>query len=46
VDAGDASRDPPLGIDGPRSNLPSPYGAWGAMGSKDAGDNWDAASIE
>jgi prepilin-type N-terminal cleavage/methylation domain-containing protein len=46
VDAGDASRDPPLGIDGPRSNLPSPYGAWGAMGSKDAGDTWDAASIE
>jgi len=46
VDAGDASKDPPLGIDGARSNLPSPYGAWGAMGSKDAGDNWDASSIE
>jgi prepilin-type N-terminal cleavage/methylation domain-containing protein len=46
VDAGDAGRDPPLGIDGARSNLPSPYGAWGAMGSKDAGDTWDAASIE
>jgi prepilin-type N-terminal cleavage/methylation domain-containing protein len=46
VDAGDPSRDPPLGVDGARSNAPSPYGAWGAMGSKDAGDNWDAASIE
>jgi hypothetical protein len=46
VDAGDAGRDPPLGIDGARSNDRSPYGAWGAMGTKDAGDVWDAASIE
>jgi prepilin-type N-terminal cleavage/methylation domain-containing protein len=46
VDAGDAGRDPPLGQDGLRSNLPSPYGAWGAMGTRDAGDLWDAASIE
>lgn len=46
IDAGDPSREAPEGIDGARSNLPSPYGAWGAMGTKDAGDNWDAASIE
>jgi prepilin-type N-terminal cleavage/methylation domain-containing protein len=46
VDAGDASRPAPEGIDGARSNQLSPYGAWGAMGTKDAGDSWDAASIE
>jgi prepilin-type N-terminal cleavage/methylation domain-containing protein len=46
VDAGDAGRDPPLGLDGARSNAPSPYGAWGAMGTRDASDLWDAASIE
>jgi hypothetical protein len=46
VEAGDAGRLGPDGIDGARSNLPSPYGAWGAMGTKDAGDLWDAASIE
>lgn len=46
VDAGDISRDPPIGIDGPRSNLPSPYGAWGAMGTKDAGDIWDPQANE
>ena len=46
VDAGDPSREAPEGIDGARSNLPSPYGAWGAMGTKDAGDSWDASSIE
>jgi prepilin-type N-terminal cleavage/methylation domain-containing protein len=46
IDAGDASRDPPLGNDGARSNEPSPYGAWGAMGTRDAGDMWDASSIE
>ncbi len=46
VDAGSSSNNPPLGVDGDRSNLPSPYGAWGAMGTRDAGDTWDASSIE
>jgi hypothetical protein len=46
VDAGNANSAPPRGIDGPGSNAPSPFGAWGAMGSKDAGDLWDASSIE
>lgn len=46
VDAGRSTADPPLGCDGARSNLPSPYGAWGAMGTKDAGDTWDAGSLE
>jgi len=46
VDAGNQGLPAPVGNDGPRSNLPSPYGAWGAMGSKDAGDNWDASSLE
>jgi len=46
VDTGRLTADPPLGIDGARSNLPSPYGAWGAMGSKDAGDIWNAESLE
>jgi hypothetical protein len=46
VDAGDAGRDPPLGLDGARSNAPSPYGAWGSMGTRDAGDIWDADSIQ
>ncbi len=46
VDAGDAGRLGPEGNDGPRSNEPSPYGLWGAMGTKDAGDTWDASSVE
>jgi prepilin-type N-terminal cleavage/methylation domain-containing protein len=46
VDAGDAGRLGPEGNDGPRSNEPSPFGAWGAMGTKDAGDTWDASSVE
>jgi type II secretory pathway pseudopilin PulG len=46
VDAGDAGRLGPEGNDGPRSNEPSPYGTWGAMGTKDAGDTWDASSVE
>jgi type II secretory pathway pseudopilin PulG len=46
VDTGRLNADPPLGFDGARSNLPSPYGAWGAMGSRDAGDTWDASSLE
>jgi len=46
VDAGDAGRLGPEGNDGPRSNEPSPYGTWGAMGTKDAGDSWDASSVE
>lgn len=46
VDAGDAGRAAPEGIDGTGSNQPSPYGAWGAMGTKDASDLWDASSIE
>lgn len=46
VDAGDAGRLGPEGNDGPRANEPSPYGTWGAMGSKDAGDTWDASSVE
>jgi len=46
VDTGRLASDPPHGNDGPRSNLPSPFGAWGAMGTKDAGDNWDASSLE
>ncbi len=46
IDTGNLSADPPLGADGARSNNVSPYGAWGAMGTKDAGDIWDASSIE
>lgn len=46
IDAGNSSALGPAGNDGPRSNLPSPFGAWGAMGSKDAGDKWDASLIE
>ncbi len=46
VDTGNLSALAPEGCDGARSNLPSPYGAWGAMGTKDAGDNWDASSLE
>ncbi|MFM2219158.1 MAG: hypothetical protein RL240_3476 [Planctomycetota bacterium] len=46
VDAGDAGRLGPEGNDGPRSNLPSPFGPWGAMGTKDAGDSWDASLVE
>jgi prepilin-type N-terminal cleavage/methylation domain-containing protein len=46
VDAGNSAADPPHGNDGARSNVISPFGAWGAMGTKDAGDNWDASSLE
>jgi prepilin-type N-terminal cleavage/methylation domain-containing protein len=46
VDAGDQSLPAPEGMDGARSNAPSPYGAWGAIGTKDAGDTWDASSLE
>ncbi len=46
VDAGNQNALAPEGNDGARSNLVSPYGAWGAMGTKDAGDNWDATSLE
>lgn len=46
VDTGNLTAPGPVGNDGPRSNAASPYGAWGAMGSKDAGDKWDASSIE
>jgi len=46
VDAGDAGRLGPEGNDGPRSNLPSPFGPWGAMGTKDAGDSWGASLVE
>lgn len=45
VDTGDLSAPAPEGIDGARSNDKSPYGAWGAMGSKDAGDTWDVSSL-
>lgn len=46
INTGDLGRDPPLGADGARSNAPSPYGAWGAMGTRDAGDIWDADSLQ
>jgi hypothetical protein len=46
VDTGNISATAPAGIDGAGSNKPSPFGAWGAMGSKDASDKWDASSLE
>jgi prepilin-type N-terminal cleavage/methylation domain-containing protein len=46
VNTGDLTRDPPLGLDGARSNGPSPYGAWGAMGTRDGGDIYDADSLQ
>lgn len=46
VDAGNPTATAPAGNDGAGSNQPSPFGAWGAMGTKDAGDKWDASSIE
>jgi prepilin-type N-terminal cleavage/methylation domain-containing protein len=46
IDTGSLSALAPEGCDGARSNLASPYGAWGAMGTKDAGDIWDASSLE
>jgi hypothetical protein len=46
VDTGNLSAMAPEGMDGARSNDKSPYGAWGAMGTKDAGDTWDASTVE
>jgi prepilin-type N-terminal cleavage/methylation domain-containing protein len=46
VDTGNLTAPAPVGNDGPRSNAKSPYGAWGAMGSKDASDKWDASAFE
>jgi prepilin-type N-terminal cleavage/methylation domain-containing protein len=41
IDAGNQNATAPAGNDGPGSNAPSPFGVWGAMGSKDAGDKID-----
>lgn len=38
IDTGDLNQPGPQGNDGARSNNRSPYGVWGAMGTKDAGD--------
>ena len=46
IDAGNIAGPAPLGNDGPGSNAKSPFGPWGAMGTKDAGDTWDASSME
>ncbi len=45
IDTGDLTLQAPQGNDGPGSNKKSPFGPWGAMGTKDAGDLWDTASI-
>ncbi len=39
IDAGDSTATAPAGNDGAGSNAKSPFGVWGAMGSKDGGDN-------
>lgn len=41
IDAGNVNAPAPQGNDGARSNEKSPYGVWGAMGSKDASDSSD-----
>jgi prepilin-type N-terminal cleavage/methylation domain-containing protein len=43
IDTGNLNATAPAGNDGPGSNAKSPFGAWGAMGSKDAGDTFDAS---
>jgi len=42
IDAGDPFATAPAGNDGLGSDKPSPFGVWGAMGSKDAGDKFSA----
>jgi hypothetical protein len=46
IDTGNLTLPAPQGCDGTGSNAKSPYGAWGAMGTRDASDKWDATALE
>lgn len=47
IDAGNPAVVAPLPGNNPVNGFSdSPYGAWGAMGTRDAADKWDASSIE
>jgi prepilin-type N-terminal cleavage/methylation domain-containing protein len=46
IDTGNLNSVAPAGNDGTGSNNKSPFGVWGAMGSKDAGDSTDLSQVQ